>query len=259
MNYFNSLPDNFTLETFDDKMLLKSNFIDFNNRIENNFLKNPLKLESNIVKAKKNKRNLNEQEIFFYPREKDSLFWCYYISKNGLNEYIINKRKSFSIEHDFKIGVVEKIQNMKDELKMHKIKKLVIEDELVNSNKMGITTLKLFMYLDKKNILIIKNNSYFKVIYDYDNTDIDIKNYYIIFSNNDGFYINKSITNNELKDIIANSFLLENYDKPLKSISSYKLYEIQKIAQLLKINIFSSSGKNKTKQLLYTEILEKII
>ena len=155
----------------------------------------------------------------------------------------------------------EKIKNifLKDELKMHKIKKLVIEDELVNSNKMGITTLKLFMYLDKKNILIIKNNSYFKVIYDYDNTDIDIKNYYIIFSNNDGFYINKSITNNELKDIIANSFLLENYDKPLKSISSYKLYEIQKIAQLLKINIFSSSGKNKTKQLLYTEILEKII
>ena len=165
----------------------------------------------------------------------------------------------FLIEQEFKIQIIEKIKNMKDLLKIHKIKKLTVEDELLNSNKIGISTLMLFMFLDKKNVLIIKKNCYFKIIYDYDNTDIDLKNYYIIFSSQDGFYIDKSITNNYLKDKIENSFLLENYDKPLKSISCYKLQEIQNIANLLKINLLSSCGKNKTKQNLYSEILEKII
>ena len=267
MNYFNVLEKDFAIKSLENKMLLKSNFVDFNNSTQNNFIKNihtntDTNTHTNTHTKTHTNKNRNNIEIqnFFYPREKDTLFWCYYISKYGLNEYLINKKKTFSLEHDYKIRIVEKIQQMKDKLKMYKIKKTLVEDELVNSNKIGISTLMLFMLLDNKNLIIIKKNSYFKIIYDTDNIDINIKNYFIIFSNIDGsYYLNNSITNTELNNIISKSYELENFDKPLKSPSSYKLHEIQGIAKILNINIYATPGKSKTKQFLYNEILEKIL
>ena len=184
MNYFNMLPDNFSLDSISDKMLLKSNIIDFNHSAHNKSIKSIKSIKPNKIdifyklasqddmihssKPDSSKELTNNSKVngkfpirdrkFFYPKEKDTLFWCYYINKYGIDKYFDNKKRSFVVEHDYKISIIEKIQNMKDELKLNKIKKVVVEDELMNKPKIEIASIKLLMLLDNENLLLIKKN-----------------------------------------------------------------------------------------------------
>ena len=55
-------------------------------------------------------------------------------------------------------------------------------------------------------------------------------------------------------------FLVQNIENPLKSISSYKLKELQDIATKLDIELKRKDGqKNKTKKSLYSEIQEILV
>jgi len=287
MNYFNMLPDNFSLDSISDKMLLKSNIIDFNhsaysksnktmkpNKIDIFYKLNSeaSKMEGSKMEGSKtedakeltnNKKADSKFSVrdrkFFYPKEKDTLFWCYYINKYGIDKYFDNKKRSFVVEHDYKISIIEKIQNMKDELKLNKIKKLVVEDELMNRAKIEIASIKLLMLLDNENLLLIKKNCYQKIVFNRDKLELSVDNYNVIFCDVDNYYLQKNLNDRELVDIINKSYEIDNFDKPLKGISSYKLDELHEICKKLNIELSSNLGKNKTKQILYTEILEKFI
>jgi len=287
MNYFNMLPDNFSLDSISDKMLLKSNIIDFNhsahdksnktmkpNKIDIFYKLNSeaSKMEGSKMEGSKtedakeltnNKKADSKFSVrdrkFFYPKEKDTLFWCYYINKYGIDKYFDNKKRSFVVEHDYKISIIEKIQNMKDELKLNKIKKLVVEDELMNRAKIEIASIKLLMLLDNENLLLIKKNCYQKIVFNRDKLSLSVDNYNVIFCDVDNYYLQKNLNDRELVDIIDKSYEIDNFDKPLKGVSSYKLDELHEICKKLNIGLSSNLGKNKTKQVLYTEILEKFI
>jgi len=285
MNYFNMLPDNFSLDSISDKMLLKSNIIDFNHSAHNKSNKSIKSIKPNKIdifyklnseaskmegsKTEDAKELTNNKKAdskfsvrdrkFFYPKEKDTLFWCYYINKYGIDKYFDNKKRSFVVEHDYKISIIEKIQNMKDELKLNKIKKLVVEDELMNRAKIEIASIKLLMLLDNENLLLIKKNCYQKIVFNRDKLELSVDNYNVIFCDVDNYYLQKNLNDRELVDIINKSYEIDNFDKPLKGISSYKLDELHEICKKLNIELSSNLGKNKTKQILYTEILEKFI
>ncbi len=276
MNYFNVLPDNFSLDSISDKMLLKSNIIDFNHSAHNKSNKVDIfykliskdnKIEGSKTADTKELTNNKKADSkfsvrdrkFFYPKEKDTLFWCYYINKYGIDKYFDNKKRSFVVEHDYKISIIEKIQNMKDDLKLNKIKKLVVEDELMNKSKIEIASIKLLMLLDNENLLLIKKNCYQKIVFNRDKLDLSVDNYNVIFCDVDNYYLQKNLNDRELVDIINKSYEIDNFDKPLKGISSYKLNELHEICKKLNIELSSNVGKNKTKQVLYTEILEKFI
>ena len=285
MNYFNMLPDNFSLDSISDKMLLKSNIIDFNHSAHNKSIKSIKSIKPNKIdifyklasqddmihssKPDSSKELTNNSKVngkfpirdrkFFYPKEKDTLFWCYYINKYGIDKYFDNKKRSFVVEHDYKISIIEKIQNMKDELKLNKIKKVVVEDELMNKPKIEIASIKLLMLLDNENLLLIKKNCYQKIVFNRDKLDLSVDNYNVIFCDVDNYYLQKNLNDRELVDIINKSYEIDNFDKPLKGISSYKLDELHEICKKLNIELSSNLGKNKTKQVLYTEILEKFI
>ena len=282
MNYFNMLPDNFSLDSISDKMLLKSNIIDFNHSAYSKSNKSnksnkvdifyKLASQDDMIDSSKpdsSKELTNNSKVngkfpirdrkFFYPKEKDTLFWCYYINKYGIDKYFDNKKRSFVVEHDYKISIIEKIQNMKDELKLNKIKKLVVEDELMNRAKIEISSIKLLMLLDNENLLLIKKNCYQKIVFNRDKLSLSVDNYNVIFCDVDNYYLQKNLNDRELVDIIDKSYEIDNFVKPLKGVSSYKLDELHEICKKLNIELSSNLGKNKTKQVLYTEILEKFI
>ena len=272
MNYFNILADDFSLDSINNKMLLKSNIIDFNNRGNSNFMENILqkKIRTNIEPdymrnnnkndtKNDNKKDNRKDKNIFYPKEKDTLFWCYYINKNGIDEFLNNKRHNFTIEHDIKINTIEKIQSMKDILKINKIKKTLVEDELMNQNKIGIAALKTLMLIDNTNLIIVKKYCYQKIIFNKDKEDINTDNYKIIVNDANNYYVYTKLSDKELVNMIDTRYSVEDIIKPLKSISSYKLPEIQSISERLDIKLININGKNKTKQNLYTEILEKIV
>ena len=97
--------------------MITKEFIDKNskNDIDNNNI-NKFEIES---KKKINKINnkQSDKEKYFYPLQKDSLFWCFYIMKNGKDNYDNISNKFFSIEKEIKINSILIFREKKDLLK----------------------------------------------------------------------------------------------------------------------------------------------
>ena len=71
---------------------------------------------------------------FFSPRQKNSLFWCFYIIVNGLSGYEYEKNY-FTAEQEFKVKTIERIKKGENKqiLKEHKMSKNMIESGLMGS------------------------------------------------------------------------------------------------------------------------------
>ena len=118
-------------------------------------------------------------------------------------------------------------------------------------------------------LLLIKNNTF--CYYNIDNINellnennnnliiINLK-YYNNCSKSNNFEIidNLKYSSFQLTDIINNYYYVENVIKPVKSMSNYKLDELQLIANKLKINIFNDNGKKKIKKELYEMIYNNL-
>ena len=69
-------------------------------------------------------------------------------------------------------------------------------------------------------------------------------------------YIGDSINHYETK--CNNLWRIYDLKKPLKTLTAYKLKELQHISKILDLSILNSNGKKKTKKVLYQQILSKI-
>ena len=72
------------------------------------------------------------------------------------------------------------------------------------------------------------------------------------------FYISKETLNRTNFRFLSKGDLI-NLEKPLKSPSGYSLGELQNIAIKLEIDLQGENKKNRTKNILYEKILEKIV
>ena len=57
----------------------------------------------------------------------------------------------------------------------------------------------------------------------------------------------------------SNRFIVDNYLKPVKSVSSYKANELKEICKKVGINIMKTPTKCKTKKELYQLLLQKVV
>ena len=188
----------------------------------------------------------------FTPSQKDTLFWCFYILLNGIDHYEIHKSTSFSIEKKFKIDTVEKLRFIKDKLKELKIKKNEIENELVNMDRISTKSLHVLCLIYKISIIFISGKKYTEFLFD--ETD---KITGIIEQTNE-FSLKNSIDFDYISNVKNTYWFIENIQKPLNAPSAYTIKDLQDISTKLGINIVSTLGKNKTKQILYEEILTKM-
>ena len=205
---------------------------------------NTIKVVNNNFKNK----NKKVEEDIFVPKEKDKLFWCIYVIINGIENYELINNKFFEIEKKNKIESVEKIRDNKDKLKQEKLRKTEIEDELVNNNIISLKGLHALALINKLSIIYVGKNFYYKFLYNDDKPNIIINN-----NNNIGLKFN--YTEKFLTNILTNYWEIENYNKPLKGISSYSIKELTDICTRLKINILDNNGKKKIKKTLYENIL----
>lgn len=252
-----------TIKQLEPFMLLNSNikYTDNSDNPDNpdKEMDNKNKANTNFQKMAKNKKPNIKSNNFFWPKEKDQLFWCFYISLYDIEKYQDNRAKVFTIENDFKIHTVEKLRNIKDQLKTHKIRLNPVEDELVNSKKITTASIPALCLLYKKNIVIVRSRIYYLFCYDQDNSEYNLDNYNTIFNLDDRYYIDYELTNDKFKSIIETYYRVDNLDKPLKAPSSYTLKELQDIATKLAICLVGENDKNRTKNVLYELILEKMI
>ena len=219
-------------------------------KIDKNVDKNVDKIKfDKLVK----KKSFSENNKIYKPKQKDSLFWCFYILKNGYSNYEMEiNNQYFVVEKNEKFKYIEIMRKNKDILKIHKIKPLTeLEDDLANKDKISVKTFFALCVLENINVLLVDNRKIFELIC----VDIDDKHPVNIIHRNSKTYENHielDVTNEVLQKYRETYYNINSFDANLKAMGSYKLDELIDLCKKLNINIeINEDKKKKTKKDIY--------
>lgn len=195
-----------------------------------------------------------ETETIYKPKQKDSLFWCFYILKHGYSNYEMEiNTQYFTIEKNEKFKYIEILRKNKDLLKIHKIKPFTeLEDDLANKDKISVKTFFALCILENINVLLVDKRKIFEL------TCVDIDDTHpvnIVHRNRKNYehHIELNVTDNMLKNYRETYYTSNTLDASIKSIGSYKCDELIELCKKLDINIsVKEEGKKKmTKKDIY--------
>jgi len=187
----------------------------------------------------------------FWPKQKDALFWCYYILKNGFAAYEYPDTTLFAFEKESKFAAIEMLRAQKQDLKTHKIKNIKehVEDELINKERIGMKTFIALCIGSCINVLFIHKRKCFDLVC---NLDLDAKTHIVMCQDNLKCPSKYGVEMNLEEDKIAyyreHYFKWESVDKPLKAMGAYKSEELAHLCK--KIGLDFSHGQ-KTKKEMY--------
>jgi hypothetical protein len=197
--------------------------------------------------------------LFNVTRDKDKLFWAFYIMLNGEDAYKYLKTK-FVTEKEIKIGAVEKMRKLPNVFKQHKLNKVRIENELSGDVPLTLEGFYGLCIIYNISAIFMKKNCYCEL---YGLGDSSVT--HIIEEVEGGLGVHvfkmKEASSNFVKRVRESKWKMENVLTPIKSISSYthaELLEIyNKVVCIHKNTGFTESFKEKkTKQFLYDRICE---
>lgn len=224
-----------------------------------NYLKYRLTDVSENTKQVKTNYNVEvKKQNIFVPREQDTLFWCYYIIKNGDIQYETINNRNTLITKQMKIELVSKIRENKQIVKTYKFDTISnIESNLANDNMITIKSFMSLCAIDNINIVFVCKKTYFEclsndtqpiyIIREIDRTQLKYNKQY-------GYEIATEYVLNEIR---SNLYKVDSLDKPIKAASSYKVTELLEIAHKLAIEVVNKETcKNKTKNELYEAIIQ---
>ena len=227
----------------------KDNFL---TDLENNMLsiRNMSKIpEYSIIKkvpvnSNNDKKNImNNVNNIFYPKQRDQLFWIFYVILNSVYEYETT-HNYFTKEKEMKFKWIEDFREKKEIFKPIKVSRNAIEDELANKPKISLHCIKALCHLHNINIFYIDNKKFYEMITDENNP------VYVIEKINHKYGLKDNVSEENLDYYRIHYWQLENLDKPLKAVSSYKVSDLTSICK--KLNIVC---ENMTKQKMYQEIM----
>ncbi len=212
---------------------------------------NVLNLEFQIDTPKK----YNPINDHFLPKQKDTLFWCLYIFKYGIDNYhnISNYGTTELSEKEKCLKFIDKNNNL---IKTSNFRITNINIKEIKSELMTVQTstsynvLIAFIFFYKFNIYLLHNNNLMYIKFTNDTNNIN----HIIIRDKNKFRIYK--INASLEDInklSKNKYCFNHFDKPIKGMSTYKVSELNDIANIFNINT------NVKKQELYDSIRMQLI
>ena len=243
----------------------KKQFNDLFNDLEKYMLtsENITRFSNITVSRNSDKKSLNKSAFsiktkipdkkppIFYPRQKDPLFWCFYIIYMGEEWYQQNINHIFRTEKDMKIRTIEILAEKKELLKENKLKKNEVENELLNEKQITVNGLKALCLAYNVSICLVKGRTF----YDFNYSDKGERGI-IIHDDNIGVYNDDvSIYYNKISDTY---YHVKNSSKPLNAISGYTLGELQDICKKLNIAIINNTGIKLNKKDLYQSIQSQL-
>jgi hypothetical protein len=201
---------------------------------------------------------LVKKESSFIPHERDSLFWCFYIIQNGYSAYETLFNRNQVTEKTIKIEYVEKMRKNKDVLKQKKFATIThLENQLANEYVIDVSTFLSMCALEGKNVCVIRKKTYVEL-----NCNLQENRYYIVkyYEEKKRYGLeqeteqNNGITIDKIRDTY---YLITNIEKPLNSMTSYKLEELVDIAQRLEVKVVNQEKPEKkpTKKDYYEKIV----
>jgi hypothetical protein len=197
-------------------------------------------------------RNSRQKNDVYVIRQKDSLFWAFYILKYGQFSYEMNiMSQSFFIEKQEKYNYIDLIRKNKELLKLHKINKLSsLENNLANEKTISIKTFISMCIIENINVCLINDRKIYLNILD-ETLPINI-----VFKNKDkpNYCIDFQTEENKINNYKENYLIVTSFDDKLKSINSYTIEQLLEICR--KLNLTISTDEKITKKYLY-ELLSK--
>jgi len=244
------------IQNYDDYMLTGKVLISalkYNHTvISKNDIKNDIK--NDMFSGEKDTKNTDSS--FFIPPEKDGLFWCFYVIKNGFAAYEYPGATSFVNEKAEKFKLIEYLRTKKQILKTKKIKNIKedVEDDLANKSKIGMKTFIALCAAENINILFIHKRKCFELICEEDNP------FHVIhwYENPEKYCYEMNASKEILEKYRHTFFKWESLEKPLKAMTAYKVDEIMDLCKKLGLEEKVSILTKKTKKDLYELLMMNI-
>ena len=196
-----------------------------------------------------------EQERFFYPSEKDQLFWCFYIIQHGFEKYEYPGITAFVNEKAEKFKCIEHLRTNKQQLKIKKIKNIRedIEDELANKQTIGMKTFIALCIAHNINIMYIHKRKCFEIVFDNQSPVFVVHCINNADSSAFKYCYEQNVSPEQLSKYREDYFNWESIEKPLKAISSYKVDELCELCKKLGLTETNPGLdlSKKTKKYLY--------
>ena len=201
------------------------------------------KSKPNIVAPKKNITNIVD---IFFPKQRDQVFWCFYIILNDITNYEM-VHNYFTMEKETKYKWIEEFRLKKELFKPIKVSRNAVEDELANAKTITMASIKALCHLKDVNVFYIDDKKYYEMLTN------DEKPIYVIEKIDGKYGLKQNISKEKVEYYRSHYWKLENLDKPLKAVSSYKSDELKDICKRLHID-----SHDMTKPQMYEKILSKL-
>jgi len=219
--------------------------------IHNKINKKELHCKNDLKEVKYVKEVKKIVNPFFIPRQKDTLFWCFYAMVNGIDKYENLSVINVVVEKKLKIEYVEKLRLKKDLLKMYKCGALLhLENSLVNEQKIDMKTFIALCVLENINVLFVKQNSYFELEM---NSQCGVQIIHFFPEKHKFGLEENSFKASEYRNSL---YQITNVEKPIKAISSYKSEELVEIGEKLGLETKKADGKTMLKKDIYEKIIQ---
>lgn len=217
-----------------------------------------------------------EKECLFAKNVQDGLFWSMYIAHYGYNEYNRNKYNYGKIEVQEKEKIAQYLHTNSKQIQKQTNYKLTrgfcceIESDLITKPKISFSGLIGMCAMYTCNIVVVdltKNIYYLfaSLSSDQSQEDLEQNPTYILYKNPlyTGINAKRHKSNEYFVDIDhkiyawlelkERFFKIENYLKPMKSITNYKKTELEYISE--KLNLTTTGDGKEDKHQLYERIL----
>ena len=174
----------------------------------------------------------------YYPEKKDTLFWCLYIAKNGLDAYNAITQGYSNIEMQEKQQIMESIKKQPSQLKNTNVKitNVAIQEimsDIVTNATLNVSTLIAMAVFYKTRIILTKDNKFYIDICPTD----EYENTIILHKNARGDYgIDTCVSTVKIQQIEGDQLRLHRHDRPLDAISNFSVEELKKLSVRLHID-----------------------
>jgi hypothetical protein len=159
-----------------------------------------------------------------------------------------------------KIEYVETTRKHKDILKQHKFTTIThFENQLANESVIDVSTFLSMCAIEGKNVCILRKKTYVEVNV---NVNSQKENYFIVryYEEKKRYGIELENGGELMEKIRESYYLITNMEKPLNSMTSYKLEELVDIAQRLEIKVVNQEKPEKkpTKKDYYEKLIQTL-
>lgn len=187
----------------------------------------------------------------FVPTHKDTLFWCYYIIKYGMQAYFTLGNQSFIVEQQEKISAIELLREKKVLLKQHKISPFTkIEEDLAHNPQISLKTFFALLIANDLSTTYLHKDTFVHV-----NMDKPVVPHMVQYVRQNVYGYLQEPNQTMRASRIANKYPWCSIDKPVLAMASYKSEELLELFNKLRMKSSIPNEKKPTKKEIYDAIL----